>query len=631
MMTTAEAKRAELVAASANSYADMFRRRVAASPNVTAFFYPAYTEPEQWLTLTWAQAKAKVDVIAGALLALGLAKGEKVALACNTRIEWVLADLAIAATGGVTTTVYPSTKPEDEEYILTDSAAAFILVENAEQLAKIQGRPALDKQIRHVILIIDDRESGLTPDDRVITWDALQTLGTKWLAENPGKLDASIASITRDDLSTLIYTSGTTGTPKGVEITHGAWTYEGIAVDNIDLISSSDMLYIWLPLAHVFGRDLLSAQIAVGCEAAIDGRVNRIVAGVGEVHPTVMIGVPRIFEKIRAAVITMYPKRGIKGRISRWAFAVGRESRPYRIEGEKLPFGLRLKYGVSDKLVYSKLREKMGGRMRFMVSGSAKLSSQVQEWFYSAGLPLIEGYGLSETSAIAAVDHDMHPHFGTVGQPLPGIEMKIADDGEVLIKGPIVARAYANLPELSAETFVDGWFHSGDIGEIDAQGYLRITDRKKDLLKTSNGKYIAPQKVENAIMANTPYAAQAIVLGEGHQFASALIILDQDSIETWAKRRGQEHDYARLTQLPEIRHSIDRCIRRANRKLEKWETIKKYVILDRELSLELDELTPSLKVRRGTVIEHFTDVIDDIYSEESTIQFVPESTHHKRR
>jgi long-chain acyl-CoA synthetase len=607
----------------------MFRRRVAADPQKTAYFYPSYTEPERWNSLTWAQTKAKVDIVAGALLALGLRKGEKVAIACNTRMEWVIADLAIAATGGVTTTIYPSTKPEDEEFILTDSAAVFIVVEDAEQLAKVQGRDVLDKQLRNIILVVDDRELGHVEDERVITWDALQPLGTKWLADNPGKLDAATDAITRDDLSTLIYTSGTTGTPKGVEISHGSWTYEGVAIVKYEIIFPSDMLYIWLPLAHVFGRDLLSAQIEVGCEAAIDGRVNRLLAGVGEVHPTVMIGVPRIFEKVRAAVITMYPRRGLKGRISRWAFAVGRESRPYRIEGQKLPFVLGAKYAVSDKLVYSKLREKLGGRMRFMVSGSAKLSSQVQEWFYSAGLPLIEGYGLSETSAIAAVDHDSHPHFGTVGLPLPGIEAKIADDGEVLMRGPIVAHSYANLPQLSAETFVDGWFHTGDIGEIDAEGYLKITDRKKDLLKTSNGKYIAPQKVENAIMANTPYAAQAIVVGEGHQFASALIILDKDSIETWAKRRDQGTDYARLTQLPEIRHSIDRCIRRANRKLEKWETIKKYVILDRDLSLELDELTPSLKVRRGTVIDHFTDVIDDIYADESTVPFVPASSNKK--
>jgi long-chain acyl-CoA synthetase len=604
----------------------MFRRRVAVSPRKVAYYYPARTEPEEWLTLTWEQARVKVDALAGALLDLGLVKGERVALASSTRIEWVLIDLAIACCGAVTTTVYPSTKAEDEEFILTDSGAVFCVVENSEQLAKVLGRPALDKQLRCIVLIDDDREPGRYVDARVVRYDDLELRGEVYNDKHPGEVGESIAAIERDDISTIIYTSGTTGTPKGARISHGSWTYEGVAVDAHDIINEGDMLYIWLPLAHVFGRDLLSAQIAVGTESAIDGRVNRIVQGVGEVKPTVMVGVPRIFEKIRAAVMTMYPKRGLKGRISRWAFAVGRDSRSYRMEERRMPVLLGLKYKIADRLVYSKLKAKLGGRMRFMVSGSAKLSTQVQEWFYSAGITLVEGYGLTETSAIAAVDHPTKPRFGTVGQPLPGVEVRIAADGEVLINGPIVAHGYHNLSEVSAETFQDGWFHTGDIGELDADGYLRITDRKKDVLKSSNGKYIAPQKVENAIMANTPYAAQAIVLGEGRSYASALVILDRDSLDTWAKRRGKSGmSYAELTRLPEIRASIDRCIRRANERLERWESVKKYVILDRELSLELDELTPSLKVRRTNVLTHFAPIIEDIYAETgSTVPFLSE-------
>jgi long-chain acyl-CoA synthetase len=604
----------------------MFRRRVALSPNKVAYHYPALSEPEEWRTLTWAQARVKVDALAGALLDLKLAKGERVALASATRIEWVLIDLAIACCAAVTTTIYPSTKAADAEYILTDSNAVFLVAENAEQLAKVVGRPALDAQLRCIILIDDDRLPGELNDQRVVRYCDLALRGEAFNLKNPNRVAESIADITRDDLSTIIYTSGTTGTPKGVELSHGCWTYEGVSVNAYKLIFDTDMLYIWLPLAHVFGRDLLSAQIAVGTESAIDGRVNRIVQGVGEVKPTVMVGVPRIYEKIRAAVITMYPKRGLKGRISRWAFAVGRDSRSYRLAGEKMPSWLSLKYRIADKLVYSKLKQKLGGRMRFMVSGSAKLSAQVQEWFYSAGIALIEGYGLTETSAIACVDHDSRPHFGTVGKPLPGVQVRIADDGEVLISGPIVSRGYHNLPQISAQAFQDGWFHTGDIGEVDAAGYLKITDRKKDVLKTSNGKYISPQKVENAIMANTPYAAQAVVIGENRQYAAALVILDRDPLDAWAKRRGKAGlSYAELTQLPEIRTSIDRCIRRANKRLERWETIKKYVILERDLLLELDELTPSLKVRRANVLAHFSTVIDDIYTEESSsIPFLPE-------
>ncbi|MDR0837234.1 MAG: long-chain fatty acid--CoA ligase [Propionibacteriaceae bacterium] len=623
---------AEITEFTARSYGHMFRERVRKTPNKVAFRYPENTEPETWTPLTWAQTRVKVDEFAAALLALSLKPGDRVALACSTRIEWVLLDLAVACAAGVTTTVYPSTQAGDEQFILADSGAAILIAENWEQVEKVQGSEVLDQQIKHIILIDDEfRPFGFT-DPRVSLYRDLAALGRTWLTTHPKAVEETLALANRDSLSTLIYTSGTTGTPKGVEITHGSWTYEGATVAMRNFVFADDVLYLWLPLAHVFGRDLLSVQLQIGFESIVDGRVNRIVAGVGETHPTILVGVPRIFEKVRATVMTMYPKRGLKGRISRWAFAVGRDSRSYRLAGDKMPFGLRVRYALADALVYKKLKHKLGGRMRLMISGSAKLSAQVQEWFYSAGLTLIEGYGLTETSAIACVDDPSHPHFGTVGLPLPGMETRIADDGEILLQGPIVARGYRGLPEANAEAFTDGWFHTGDIGEFTTDGCVRITDRKKDLLKTSNGKYVAPQKVETAIMANTPYAAQAVVIGEGHQYVSALIVLDQDSLETWARNHGQAHaTFAEISQLSEIRRSIDRCIRRANRKLERWETIKKYVILTRELTLEQGELTPSLKVRRAAVMRNFAAQLDSIYAPNSPVPFVPESTSKKRR
>jgi long-chain acyl-CoA synthetase len=291
-----------------------------------------------------------------------------------------------------------------------------------------------------------------------------------------------------------------------------------------------------------------------------------------------------------------------------------------------MPLSLRIRYSIADKLVYSKLKDKLGGRMRFMVSGSAKLSPQVQEWFYSAGIILVEGFGMTETSAIVGVNMPWELKFGTVGKPLPGIEAKIADDGEMLLRGPIVARGYHNNPEATAEAFEpDGWLHTGDIGQIDDEGFVKITDRKKDLMKTSNGKYVAPQKVENAIMANNPYAAQAVAIAEGRKFTSALIVMDADSLASWANHHGYpDASYAELTQLPEIRHSVDRFIRRTNSKLEHWEKVTKYVILPRELSLEAGELTPSLKVRRAVVLDHFADDVEEMYADDSKIPFVPE-------
>jgi len=622
--------RDEIVAASARSYAHMFRARVAATPDKVAFIVPSYTEPEVWRDVTWQEAREQVDVLAAGLLSLGLESEQCVAIASDTRIEWVLIDLAIACAGGVTTTVYASTHAGDVRTIVLDSGSVMAVVENAEQLAKLRGDKDSDAALHHFILITDDRAPG-DDDPRVVTWDQLKQLGEQWLAKEPDGVDATIDTLDRDSLSTLIYTSGTTGAPKGVELLHGAWTYEGEAIERIQVVFPEDRLFLWLPLAHVFGRDLLSAQIRCAFESVVDGRVNRLVQSISETSPTILVGVPRIFEKVRAAVITMYPRKGVKGRMSRWAFAVGREARQFELRGEKLPAGLAARHRIADRLVFSKLREKLGGRMRFMVSGSAKLSSQVQEWFHSAGLPLVEGYGLTETSAIACFNHPNDFRPGTVGSPLPGIEAHIADDGELLLRGPIVARGYHNLPQASAEAFQDGWFHTGDIGEIDDDGIVRITDRKKDLLKTSNGKYVAPQKVESAIMANTPYAAQTLVIGEGRKYCSALLVLDEDQLASWGTQHGYtDLSYAELTQLPDVRRRIDHYIRRANTKLERWETIKKYVILDHELSLDAGELTPSLKVRRAVVLSKYADIIEDMYADDSPYEFLPAEPERRR-
>ena len=628
-------ERAALLKTGATSYADLFRRRVAESPTKAAFRYPTYTEPEQWVTLTWTQVKDDVDVLAAGLLSLGLAWEERVAIAASTRIEWILMDLAIACAGAATTTIYPSTHIDDETFILMDSNSVFLVAEDAEQLAKVIDNEELDGQLRHIILIVDDRDGALD-DPRVVTMDQLRGWGRVFLAEHPTLVDETVAAIAPDMLSTLIYTSGTTGRPKGVELLHKSWAYEGASVNEFGICFPTDVLYLWLPLAHVFGRDLVSVQLGVGFESVVDGRVNRLMQGVGETSPTLLVGVPRIFEKVRAAVITMYPKTGIKGRMSHWAFAVGAQSRPYRVEGKRMPTGLAARYALADKLVFSKLRAKLGGHMRLMVSGSAKLSQQVQEWLYSAGLVLVEGYGMTETSAIASINHPSKLKFGSIGRPLPGIEAKVAEDGELLIRGPIVMRGYHGLDDENERVLEDGWLHTGDVGFIDEDGDITITDRKKDLMKTSNGKYVAPQVVENTIMANTPYAAQAIVLGEGQKHVAALIVMDADALESWGHHHGlKDATYAELSQRPEIAESVTRFLQRANTHLENWERVRKFVILDRELSLEDGELTPSLKVRRNVVLSNFAPQVELIYGEDSPLPYVddleePAPTHSRR-
>lgn len=601
----------------------MFSERVARTPNLEAFRFPeaswacnarsgelsAPTGDGNWISLTWRQTHDIVWEISAGLLALGLQLQERVAIASNTRIEWVLIDLAINCAGGATTTVYPNTQGEEFSHIITHSDSHFFVAENPEQLAKLR-RLVGTEQFRAIVLLEGEDEHALSLDD-------VRESGRAYLAEHPRAVEDAIASTRPDSLATLIYTSGTTGMPKGAELLHSNWTYEGVAVEALDIISAGSVQYFWLPLSHVFGKAVMMIQLQVGFSSVVDGRLDQIVPGLGATQPTFMCGAPRIFEKVRNAV-KANTATGIKAKIARWAFAVGRDSRPYRLSGKQLPFFMGIAYRIADKLVFSSLKKKMGGNISFFISGSAKLSEQVQEWFYSAGIIIVEGYGSTETSAVASVNVPRKPRFGTVGPALPGSEFRIAEDGEVLLRGPGVMRGYHKDPEQTAEVLdPDGWFHTGDIGELDAEGYLRITDRKKDLMKTSGGKYVAPQKVEGALAANIPYVSQAVAVGDGRKYVSALLTLDPPAVENWAMRHGKaDLSYAEVTQLPEMRVSIDRFLRRANSKLERWETVKRYAILDHELTVEDGGVTANMKLRRSAIAATHAELVDSLYESE---------------
>lgn len=598
----------------ASSVGDMFRRRVAETPNSTAFLEPdrAVEGPNEWSSLTWAETQVLVDQLAAGLMARGLAREQRVGIICSTRLEWILIDLGVACAAGATTTVYPNTAAGDVEFILTDSQSVIVVAENAAQLEKVQASEALRESI-HTIVVIDT--AGVELNDRVISYEQLQLLGAELLERNPGAVDAAIASTGHDTLSTLIYTSGTTGQPKGVRLNHASWVYEGAGTRHWEIIDHTDLQYLWLPLSHVFGKALIACQLAYGFASAVDGRIDRIVEGLGEVRPTFMCGAPRIFEKVRGTVMTS--GTGVKGKIARWAFAVGRASRGYRLAGRPLPGRLAMQYRLADALVFSKLKAKLGGRIKFMISGSAKLSAQVQEWFYSAGLLIVEGYGSTETSAIAFLNLPTEPCFGSVGRVMPGIETKLADDGEVLLRGPIITPGYHNLPEQTDDAIRDGWYHTGDLGAFDDRGNLTITDRKKDLFKTSGGKYIAPQKVEAAITANIPYISQAVAVGDGRKYCSALLVLDPVLLRRWAEKRQLGHlSYAELTRRPEINASIERQMAKANSRLERWETVKRFVILDHELTVDNDGVTPNMKIRRAAVTSRYADLVDSLYDAE---------------
>ncbi len=617
--TSPRPTRADVESQCERSVGEMFAERVRRTPGATAFLVPDRRAAGRatWTPHTWAQTEAEVHVVAAGLLSLGLEPEQRVAIASTTRHEWIIADLAIACAGGATTTIYPNTTSTDVLFITKDSDSRILIAENQAQAAKVQDVDAFSGQISTIVLFDDDRQPVDRVDQRVITWADLHDLGRRRLAADPDAVVRSIAATTPDMLSTLIYTSGTTGQPKGVELTHEALTYQSSAMDSLHVIDEHSVQYLWLPLSHVFGKVLIAIQVKVGFCTAVDGRIDRIVEGLGEVHPTFMCGAPRIFEKVRAAVLTANPRNGIAGRIARWAFSVGRRSIPYRLEGRPMPKGLAARYAVADRLVFSKLKQRMGGNIEFFISGSAKLSSQVQEWFYAAGIVVTEGYGLTETTAIAFLNEPRTPRFGTVGQVAPGIDVRIADDGEVLLRGPIIARGYHNQPEATADAFSDGWFHTGDIGEFDADDHLRITERKKDLIKTSGGKYVAPQKVEAAIAANIPYISQAIALGEGRKYIVALITLDPVALRRWGERHGHaDLDYAVLSRRPEIRRSIERYMEVANSHLERWETVKRFAILDHEFSVHDGGVTPNMKVRRTVVANKYAHIVDSLYDKE---------------
>ncbi len=604
-MTTAE----QILAGKPATVGEMFYWRVDQTPDKEAFRYPDAND--QWVSITYRQTKQRVERLAAGLLATGLGYEERVAIASSTRIEWVLIDFAINLVGGATTTIYPNTASEDFQHILRDSGAVVLIAENAEQAAKIT-QSDLHSQVHHVVLL-----DGEGDGERTWSWAQLGKAGDALLAEQPEAIAEAAAKVTGDTLSTLIYTSGTTGLPKGVELIHRSWVYEAFAVASLDILDETKTHYLWLPLSHVFGKALLAAQLGIGFGSAVDGRIDRIVPGLGEVKPDIMCGAPRIFEKVRAAVLLSSPRSGIKGRIARWAFAVGRASREYRLAGRPLPPAMGVAYRLADKLVFSKLKERVGGNVDFFISGSAKLSSQVQAWFYSAGLLVVEGYGLTETSAVTCVNLPAAPRFGTVGPAVPGTEIRIAEDGEVLVKGPGVMRGYHNDPEKTAEVIVDGWFHTGDIGKLDADGYLTITDRKKDLMKTSGGKYVAPAKVESVLAATIPYLSQVVAVGDGRKYISALLTMDRDNLAKWAARHGKEGlEYSELTQLPELRETIQRYVDEANAKLERWETVKKFAILPQEFSVDDGGVTPNMKIRRATVTQRFADVVAGLYSDE---------------
>ena len=592
----------------ARSVARMLVDRVEATPRREALRFPT---DHGWESLSWDQVGQQSFDLAAGLLALGLTSEQRVALICSTRYEWILADLAVMCAGGATTAVYPSTEQGDVAYIVADSGSRFVFAENDTQLAKLKATreelPAVEK-----VILIDGDGDG----DWVLSWRDLARLGADYLRAHPSAVDGEIATIEPDHLATLIYTSGTTGRPKGVELAQSCWTYEGAGVEALEILTLDDVQFLWLPLSHSFGKVLLAAMLQIGFATAVDGRVDKIADGLAEVQPTFMAGAPRIFEKVRARVIqTAVGEGGAKASIANWAFAVGLQVSRRRQKNLE-PVGLlKVQYAIADALVFKKIRGRLGGNIRYLVSGSAALSGEVAEWFEAAGLLILEGYGLTETSAGTCLNRPHNWAFGTVGEPFPGSEIRIAADGEIQVRGPGVMRGYHGMPDQTAAVLdADGWFSTGDVGEIDEGGRVRITDRKKDLVKTSGGKYIAPSVIEARLKASSPIVGHVVVHADKRNFASALITLDPDTAPQWAESEGITGDYVSLTENAQVRAHLQQRIDELNKSLNRWETVKQFRVLDHDFTVETGELTPSQKVKRRVVENMYSEVLDDMYT-----------------
>ncbi len=569
---------------------------------------------DAWRPMSSAEFYRRVGRLHLALGRLGLRRGDCCALLSENRWEWAVADFAMMTAGIVSVPIYPTLTAEQIHYLLADSASRSIFVSGMAQREKID---SIRKRLPSLDNILSFETAGSGPLSRVFS--VVNLIGNEPLQEDERKqLDAAIAAVRPEDLASIIYTSGTTGTPKGVMLTHS--NIVSNVRDSAPEFHAGDVALSFLPLCHIYERTLDYAYYAYGITVAHCGSIEAVPEALQQVRPTLVAAVPRFFEKsYRRVMDRMAEAPPLRQKLFQWALKAGFESLPYRTENMPLPFGLKLKLAVADRLVFSKLRERLGGRIRQFFSGAAPLARELMEFFWAVGLPVLEGYGLTETAPVVACNRLESFRFGTVGKPLRNVEVRLADDGEILVRGPNVMKGYYNKAQETAEAFDDGWFRTGDIGRIDADGFLSIIDRKKDLLKTSGGKYVTPQPIENKLR-NNPYIADAVVIAEGRKFPSALIIPNFAQVERYARERGISYgSTAELARHPQVVELLEEQVRMVCSDLAQYEQIKKIAVLEREFTIEAGEITPSLKVRRREVERRYQDVIERIYAEVAAV------------
>jgi long-chain acyl-CoA synthetase len=552
----------------------------------TGTAYMVETDGE-WREISWEEAQTAVDEIAHGLLALGVGKGDAFGILARTTLEWVLFDFAFGSIGAIGVGIYPTLPGKDCAYILDHSDAVGVLVEDEAQRAKIEAeRPGLPK-LQHVLTFADI--------------DDLRARGREHAAANPGAVEAARDSIAEDDLFTYIYTSGTTGPPKACMITQRNY-YEMVgAVDDVpSFIGADDVILLYLPLAHNFGRCLHLLAGYVGCTIAFCPDPLRVGELAPVVKPTVLPSVPRVYEKVHTAVQASFDEAtGVKRRLIDWALRVGRRVSELRQQGKPVPAGLALQHRLADKLVYSKVKAKLGGRLRLPISGGAPLAKEIAEFFHTIDIAIMEGYGQTECTTASNVNMPTHFRFGTVGPAIPGVEVRTAEDGEVLVRGPNVFAGYYKDQEATREVLdADGWLRTGDIGEIE-DGFLKITDRKKDIIVTAQGKNVSPQNIENELKGSK-HISQALVIGDRRPYLTALITLDADEV-------------GKLPEGTDVEQLVQQVVDDVNGDKASFEQVKRFAILPRDFSAEEDEVTPTMKLRRKIVAEHFAQEIEALY------------------
>ena len=581
--------------------AQLWRNAVAGGRTGAAYL----TETDDgWREVSWAEADERVRAYANGFLARQVRKGDNVALLARNGLEWALLDFALARIGAVGIPIYASSSARDVGYLLAHSEAVAVVCEDAAQLAKVEAVDEELPSLQHVLTFHD--------------LDGLAAHGEDFADANPAALDEATAALTENDLYTIIYTSGTTGPPKGCMLSNRNYFEMATVVDRMEqtYYRPDDVMLLYLPLAHNYGRLMLLLGAHVGFTIAFLADPLRVAEVLPQVRPTLLPSVPRVYEKVHTAVVARFDAAtGIKRRLIDWALPIGREVSRLESEGKPIPAGLRRRHGLADRLVFSKVREPFGGRLRMPGSGGAPLSKEIIEFFDAVGIRIAEGYGLTECTTACSANTPDDYRFGSVGHPLPGADVRIAADGEIEMRSPTVFQGYFKDPEATAAVFTpDGWLRTGDIGELDADGFLHVTDRKKDILVTAGGKNVAPQNIENDLKTSK-YVSQALVIGDKRPYVAALLTLDSVEIGRWAAENALDGDIAALSQDERVRELLQDTVDEANRERSRFEQVKRFTVLPRDFTMEDGEITPTLKLRRRAVQEHFADEIDALYAE----------------